>query len=261
MTTTCDKHWDFFLAHASADKAFAEQLYEMLDKLSRAFIGSRCLKLGDDWDLELAKAQRASKVSVILVSSNATQAYYQREEIAAAIELARTDDEHHRVVPLYLPNTDRHSPTIPYGLRLKHGLTIESKNKLPTAATKLLDLLKQITDDESIDDVSERESTQQQLNALLSKFSENCTKAKALEVENMIYELVKDDEELLLANARQYVAPAREAIAVVAGRMLHSGYKGQQLIALLTKLTKDPDMWVRRKAKDGLILSGYSQEI
>jgi hypothetical protein len=66
--------WDFFLAHAGADKETAESLYEYLVDKCRVFLDSRCLRLGDDWDTELATAQRRSLVTVVLVSINTAAA-------------------------------------------------------------------------------------------------------------------------------------------------------------------------------------------
>ena len=43
-----EAEWDFFLAHAAADGAAAEELYELLGSNARVFLDSRCLELGDD---------------------------------------------------------------------------------------------------------------------------------------------------------------------------------------------------------------------
>jgi len=95
-------NWDFFLAHAGADLPAAEQLYVLLQPRARVFLDKHCLLLGDDWDQELAAAQRGSRITVVLVSSRTEIAYYEREEIAAAIDLARRNKQAHRVVPVYL---------------------------------------------------------------------------------------------------------------------------------------------------------------
>ncbi len=116
--------WDFFLAHAGEDKAIAEELYAALAAGGRArvFLDFKCLKLGDDWAEALAAAQRASRVTAVLVSEKTQRAYYQREEIAAAIDIARHDPGDHRVVPIYLDGQPNDRSSIPFGLRLKHGL-------------------------------------------------------------------------------------------------------------------------------------------
>jgi len=134
--------WDFFIAHAGPDTEFAEKLFEQLETQARVFLDSKRLLLGDNWDEALQEAQKESLVSVILVSSNTEKAYYQREEIAAAINMARDDQIDHRVVPVYLDAVAARSA--PYGLRLKHGLMLAGAADLPRAADKLLRLLAQL---------------------------------------------------------------------------------------------------------------------
>jgi hypothetical protein len=100
--------------------------------------------LGDDWDNELVKAQKNSRITVVIVSANTDRAYYQREEIAAAIALARTSE--HRVVPIYFSSRTKPLSDIPYGLRLKHGATIKSRSDLKQVAFNILDLLVSVED-------------------------------------------------------------------------------------------------------------------
>src|SRR3712207_5191867 len=92
--------WDFFVAYAAADERRAVELYDLLSPRARVFLDSRSLKPGDDWDTALPRAQRRSRVTVVLVSPRSDTAYYQREEIATAIAMARADEGQHRVVPV-----------------------------------------------------------------------------------------------------------------------------------------------------------------
>jgi hypothetical protein len=133
--------WDFFIAYSSTDAASAEDLYSRLSSRSRTFIDSRCLKLGDDWDVALSEAQRSSKVTVVLVSANSDHAFYQREEIAAAISLARADPSGARIVPVYLEGSPQQADAVPYGLRIKHGIAILGDVTMDDVAERLLDLL------------------------------------------------------------------------------------------------------------------------
>ena len=136
--------WDFFIAHAGPDKELAEQLYDLLAPSARVFLDSRCLKLGDNWDEALGSAQDRALVTVVLVTDKTEDAYYEREEIANAIKLARSAPNAHRVVPLVL-NTSPASPVkVPYGLRLKHGLSIAAPQELANAATQLISLLQSL---------------------------------------------------------------------------------------------------------------------
>jgi hypothetical protein len=82
------KKWDVFIAHAGADLAPAQTLGTLLDAQVRVFLDDARLRLGDNWDLELAAAQRDSLVTVVLVSRRTDAAFYEREEIAAAIQMA-----------------------------------------------------------------------------------------------------------------------------------------------------------------------------
>jgi len=132
--------WDIFLAHAGADKSSAEDLYDLLNAHCKVFLDSKCLLLGDNWDEELASAQRMSLITVVLVSPRTEQAYYQREELAAAIGMARKDKDKHRVIPVFL-DTQANGIVTPYGLRLKHGLYLSKSNGLEGVAQSLLDLV------------------------------------------------------------------------------------------------------------------------
>src|SRR4051794_4138642 len=114
--------WDLFLAHAGPDEAIAENLYDLVCHDARAYLDSRSLILGDDWDRKLPQAQRDSRVTVVLISLKTEKAHYQREEIAHAIDMARKDETTHRVVPLYI-DTEDPNLDVPYGLRVKHGLS------------------------------------------------------------------------------------------------------------------------------------------
>jgi len=99
------------------------------------------LVLGDDWDRKLPQAQRDSRVTVVLISSKTDRAHYEREEIAHAIAMARKDETGHRVVPVYI-DTDDQDPEVPYGLRVKHGLTLSRDGGLDGVAKRLLHLVK-----------------------------------------------------------------------------------------------------------------------
>jgi hypothetical protein len=142
MTDTAYR-WDFFLAHASPDISVAEALYDHLALHARVFLDSKCLKLGDDWDIELATAQRISKITIVLVSYHTQDAYYQREEIASAISLSRKNRASHRVVPLVIKDS-KNEVVMPYGLSIKHGLQVSNLSELRSVAEKLLQLLAQL---------------------------------------------------------------------------------------------------------------------
>ena len=134
--------WDFFIAHAGSDINIAEQFYEGLLTDSRVFLDSKSLILGDNWDVALPRAQKKSLITVVLISSKTEAAYYQREEIAAAIAYARANPDDHRVIPVYLDVESKKDKNVPYGLRLKHSLTITSNCTIETAISKLIEVPK-----------------------------------------------------------------------------------------------------------------------
>jgi len=133
--------WDFFLAHAGPDLDIARTLKRALEPPAKAFLDDEDLVLGDDFDSELAEAQQSSLISIVIVSPHTEQAYYQREEIAAAIQMSRDDPHTHRVVPLFFNQDQIGSRQIPYGLRLKHSLRVAGSGDLTEAGKRLLETL------------------------------------------------------------------------------------------------------------------------
>jgi hypothetical protein len=170
--------WHFFLAHAAADIHSAESLYDLLIPQSKVFLDSRCLLLGDDWEEELPEAQRNSLITIVLVSSNTHKAYYQQEEIAGAIEMARTGKDKHRVVPVFLEDSSDIN-SVPYGLRLKQGLSISKNGGLPGISRSLLDLLEKlqqpqtfIGDDKGLKDLEADSGKRENENSVTNNLNE-----------------------------------------------------------------------------------------
>lgn len=132
--------YDVFLAHASSDSSVAEALYRSLSALGvRCFLDLQSLRPGDDWDVELAAAQSSARVTVVLVSPATDRAFYEREEIAAAVSMARDPERTHRVVPVYLEGADVRGA--PYGLRIKHSLAIRETSDIAHAAAQIAAVL------------------------------------------------------------------------------------------------------------------------
>lgn len=139
------KTWDIFIAHAGADIDPARRLFGLLEPRLRVFLDESRLRLGDNWDAELAAAQRDSLVSVVLVSQRTDDAFYEREEIAAAIRMARSDPQSHRVVPVYLDAASAARP--PYGLTVKHGVQLEPGGDFAPLAERLVRLVQDVKRD------------------------------------------------------------------------------------------------------------------
>lgn len=136
--------WDFFIAYSNSDYKEAKKLYEKLKPRSKPFLDKDSIGINEDWDIALPNAQKESKATIVLISANTKNAYYQREEIANAIYLSREEKSTHEIIPIYLEGVNVNQ-NVPYGLRLKPGLkygeltdqeivsrllsTIESTNK------------------------------------------------------------------------------------------------------------------------------------
>lgn len=130
--------WDFFIAHAGEDLKVARKLYDKLKEHARVFLDDECLDPGDPWDVKLPEAQRQSHVTIVLISQNTNEAYYEREEIAEAIDIARDTNLRHRLVPIYLE--DPEEIDVPYGLRRRKKLVLDELG-LDGVVERLRDLL------------------------------------------------------------------------------------------------------------------------
>lgn len=129
--------WQIFIAHASSDRASAEQLYERLEAGGhRVFLDARTLKPGDFWDLEIPRALATSRIIVVLVASNYETAHYLRAEIVQAIARARQTGSP-RVVPVYLDGALPAGVDPPYGLGVVQAIDARAVGGLGAVATQL----------------------------------------------------------------------------------------------------------------------------
>ena len=115
--------WDLFIAYASSDRVAAEALYNLLSPQFRVFLDRNSLLPGEDWNSRIPAAHNQSAVTLVLISSSTDSAYYQQEEIAAAIDWSRHPDKSHQVVPIFLDGV-ADDIQLPYGLRLKQGISV-----------------------------------------------------------------------------------------------------------------------------------------
>lgn len=133
--------FDVFIAHAAGDHDSALRLFRILDQKYRVFLASESLIPGDAWNREIAKAQRESGMTLVLVSTSTNAAFYEQEEIASAIALSRDPAHSHRVVPLYLGG--EMPADVPYGLRQLHSI-VQSGSGLRDVGSKIRELLKRL---------------------------------------------------------------------------------------------------------------------
>jgi len=76
------------------------------------FLDERSIPAGARWDQAIPAAQRASRATVILISSHAGAAWYLGDEVVTAITLHREAPDRHLIVPVRLEP----GVPLPYGL-------------------------------------------------------------------------------------------------------------------------------------------------
>lgn len=143
------KQYDVFIAHSSKDKPQARDFKQaLLDGGLRPFIDEDMLP-GTLWDDALPAAQEGSRVTAVLISDNLTKAYYAREEIVAAIQLFRKDQQVHQVVPIFL---DGEVPeNLPYGLKRTVGVSLPMANGWSKIVRRIKQLLAALDDPSKVD--------------------------------------------------------------------------------------------------------------
>jgi hypothetical protein len=134
--------WDIFIAHASADRTSAEQLYDRLEAGGhRVFLDARTLKPGDFWDLEIPRALATSRIVVVMLASGYESAHYLRAEIAQTINRAREKGSP-RVVPVYIDGPLAAGVDPPYGLGVVQAIDARAAGGFGAVATQLATLLR-----------------------------------------------------------------------------------------------------------------------
>lgn len=129
--------YDLFLAHPSADKPSARALYVLLQPDILVFLDERSLPPGAHWDQEIPAAQRASRATVVLISSHADTAWYLRDEIVTAIALHRAAPAAHGLVPVLIEP----GAALPYGLSNVQAIDAAAAGGLAGVAARLREVV------------------------------------------------------------------------------------------------------------------------
>jgi hypothetical protein len=111
--------YDLFLAHPSANRSTASALFDLLQPEIKVFLAGRSLRPSDHWNQEAGDAHRASRATVLLISSQSDAAWYLGDEIITAIALHRASPDWHRLLPIRL------EANIPVPLSLSHLCAID----------------------------------------------------------------------------------------------------------------------------------------
>lgn len=125
--------YDLFLAHPSGSKPSARALHDLLQPDVRVFLDERSLPPGARWDQEIPAAQRASRATVVLISSHADAAWYLGAEIVTAIALHRAAPAVHALVPVLLEP----GAALPYGLSHVQAIDAAAEGGLAGVAARL----------------------------------------------------------------------------------------------------------------------------
>jgi hypothetical protein len=127
--------FDIFIAYASVDAHYAEQLYAILSASGYSvFLDSEVLFPGDHWPEEIRQAQQGSRLILLLISDRINSAYFQQEEILSAIDLSR--NHRRRVVPLYLTGK-RVMDSIHAPIKQLQGIVWEEGTSLLSVAQRI----------------------------------------------------------------------------------------------------------------------------
>jgi hypothetical protein len=119
--------YDFFLAHSSKDVEITDAIRQGLEaRKVRVFVDNRTLRPGQVWTDELLAAQKASKVTIALVSTSSVKSPWFKSECTTALEL-RTSGLAHALVPVLLDETE-----MPYGTNIVQGIKVGA-NTPPSA--------------------------------------------------------------------------------------------------------------------------------
>jgi hypothetical protein len=136
------RRWDFFLAHAGADTAMAEALYDVLIERATVFLDERSMLPGDSWTRILPAVLKQSRIIVVLVSAHTRGAWYQDSEIRIALDLLRDYPERYRVIALLLDEAGAiRRSELPYGLEQTVLVSWAKCGGVVSVAKRLLETL------------------------------------------------------------------------------------------------------------------------
>ena len=128
-----------FIAHTAIGLEIAIDLHNRLtSKGLRVFLDLRNICPGDFWDSELKAAQENSLSTIIIISKDTKESYYQQEEIVTAIKLNKRYQQ--KIIPIYLSKSIEDAE-IPYGLQRINGLFLNNENKITEIVTDIINVI------------------------------------------------------------------------------------------------------------------------
>ena len=132
--------YDVFLAYPSPSRPHARAIFDALSEAGyRVFMDVASLRPGDQWNVEIPRAQRHSRCTLVLLSKSTDAAFYQGAEVVEAIRLMRNSV--HRVIPVYLEGQEALGESVPYGLPPLQGIDLGSGRGPSELVTELARVL------------------------------------------------------------------------------------------------------------------------
>ncbi len=116
--------YDFFLAHSSADAAATKAVFDGLTaRGAKVFLDNRMLEPGDFWTDQLQAAQKASRVTIALVSATAVKSLWFKSECTEALNLMNAGLSHQLVALFSDPDLLLYGMNVVQGIKLTDGIT------------------------------------------------------------------------------------------------------------------------------------------
>ncbi|MEO8137112.1 MAG: toll/interleukin-1 receptor domain-containing protein [Betaproteobacteria bacterium] len=132
--------YDFFLAHSSQDAQVTDALYQgLLARSATVFLDNRSLEPSVQWPDRLLGAQKASKVTIALISRNSIKSLWFKSECTTALNLLASGLPH-TLVPVLLDTSE-----MPYGMNTVQGIALFKGVTVDAAIESLMRALSGVT--------------------------------------------------------------------------------------------------------------------
>lgn len=179
-----------FIAHSSDDEVISKEIYsELLELGYGVFIDYYDIMPGDEWDRKIENTQENSLSTIIIISDNTGESYYQREEIVRAIDLHNSEDSVHKVIPIISGGSD--FSDLPYGLNRIQAIHIDEYDDINGVAKKISKVLDGMKKSKKVERVEKKPHPGQE------GLFNNKSKEVDVQKSNLVSELIKDAKKIL----------------------------------------------------------------
>lgn len=126
LTKINNHSWDFFLTHQDIDNTVIDIIYKNLSQQYHVCLDNSYFQPKFQRRQELAKAQQNALITVIIITAETPESFFQRPDIINAKEMASNPRTKNRIAPIFVNITSANNKTIPNVLYLKHSEYISS---------------------------------------------------------------------------------------------------------------------------------------